>query len=102
VLDVWSRRIAGWAIGEQMTADLVLVALNMALQQRKPDGVVHHSDQGAQYTRIAGTTRADVTAHSGRSRRQRLKGTTKHVQAAASPRTRERDIRVRAMKAPQP
>ena len=48
VLDVWSRRIVGWAIGEQMTADLVLAALNMALQQRKPVGVIHHSDQGSQ------------------------------------------------------
>ena len=53
VLDVWSRRIVGWAIGEQMTAELVLAALNMALQQRKPEGVIHHSDQGSQYTSIA-------------------------------------------------
>ena len=53
VLDVWSRRIVGWAIGEQMTAELVLSALNMALQQRKPKGVIHHSDQGSQYTSIA-------------------------------------------------
>jgi putative transposase len=53
VLDVWSRRIVGWAIGEQMTADLVLAALNMALQQRRPDGVIHHSDQGSQYTSVA-------------------------------------------------
>lgn len=53
VLDVWSRRVVGWAIGEQMTAELVLAALNMALQQRKPDGVIHHSDQGSQYTSIA-------------------------------------------------
>jgi putative transposase len=53
VLDVWSRRIVGWAIGEQMTSDLVLAALNMALQQRKPKGVIHHSDQGSQYTSIA-------------------------------------------------
>jgi putative transposase len=36
-----------------MTAELVLTALNMALQQRKPDGVIHHSDQGSQYTSIA-------------------------------------------------
>ena len=43
----------GWAIGEQMTAELVLSALNMALQQRKPKGVIHHSDQGSQYTSIA-------------------------------------------------
>ncbi|VTU28613.1 putative transposase OrfB [Variovorax sp. SRS16] len=53
VLDVWSRRVVGWVIGEQMTADLVLAALNMALQPRKPDGVIHHSDQGSQYTSIA-------------------------------------------------
>jgi putative transposase len=54
VLDVWSRRVVGWAIGEQMTADLVLAALNMALQRRRPDrGVIHHSDQGSQYTSIA-------------------------------------------------
>jgi putative transposase len=48
VLDVWSRRIVGWAIGEQMTADLVLAALNMAITQRKPKDVIHHSDQGSQ------------------------------------------------------
>ena len=53
VLDVWSRRIVGWAIGEHMTAELVLSALNMALQQRKPRDVIHHSDQGSQYTSIA-------------------------------------------------
>ena len=53
VLDVWSRRIVGWAIGEQMTAELVLAALNMAITQRKPEGVIHHSDQGSQYTSVA-------------------------------------------------
>jgi putative transposase len=53
VLDVWSRRIVGWAIGEQMTAELVLAALNMALAQRRPTDVIHHSDQGSQYTSIA-------------------------------------------------
>jgi putative transposase len=52
VLDVWSRRVVGWSIGERMTGDLVLAALNMALQQRKPESVVHHSDQGSQYTAI--------------------------------------------------
>ena len=44
VLDVWSRRVVGWAIGEQMTAKLALMALNMPLQQRRPDGVIHQSD----------------------------------------------------------
>ena len=53
VIDVWSRRVVGWAMGERMTADLVLAALNMALEQRKPKGVIHHSDQGSQYTSVA-------------------------------------------------
>jgi putative transposase len=48
VIDVWSLRVVGWAMGERMTADLVLAALNMALEQRKPKGVIHHSDQGSQ------------------------------------------------------
>ena len=41
--------MVGWSIGEQMNADLVLGALNMALQQRRPEQVIHHSDQGSQY-----------------------------------------------------
>ncbi len=53
VLDVWSRRVVGWSIGEQMSADLVLAALNMALTQRRPADVIHHSDQGSQYTSVA-------------------------------------------------
>lgn len=53
VLDVWSRRIVGWSIGDEMTAELVIAALNMALQQRRPSGVIHHSDQGSQYTSVA-------------------------------------------------
>jgi putative transposase len=53
VLDAWSRRVVGWAIGETMAAELVLAALNMALQQRRPEDVIHHSDQGSQYASIA-------------------------------------------------
>lgn len=53
VLDVWSRRVVGWAIGDNMTTDLVLSAMNMALAQRKPEQVIHHSDQGSQYTSLA-------------------------------------------------
>ena len=53
VIDVYSRRVVGWAFGERMTADLVIEALNMALMTRKPESVIHHSDQGSQYTRIA-------------------------------------------------
>jgi putative transposase len=53
VLDVFSRRIVGWSMADDMPTELVLAALEMALQQRKPEGVVHHSDQGCQYTSIA-------------------------------------------------
>ncbi len=52
VLDVWSRRVVGWSIGERMTADLVTAALDMALEQRKPADVVHHSDLGSQQTSV--------------------------------------------------
>ena len=52
VLDVFSRKIVGWAFGQRMTADLVLAALNMALLTRKPASVIHHSDQGSQYTSV--------------------------------------------------
>lgn len=53
VLDAFSRKVVGWAMGERMTADLVLAALNMALHTRRPESVIHHSDQGSQYTSIA-------------------------------------------------
>lgn len=53
VLDVFSRKIVGWAIGRRMKTRLVLDALNMAVQQRHPINVIHHSDQGSQYTSIA-------------------------------------------------
>lgn len=46
VLDVWRARVVGWSIGERMESDVVLVALNMVLEQHKPDAMIHHSDQG--------------------------------------------------------
>ena len=52
VLDVYSRKVVGWSFGQQQTADLVIAALNMALITRKPHGVIHHSDQGSQYTSV--------------------------------------------------
>ena len=48
VLDACSRKVVGWAMGEEMTAALVVSALNMALATRKPGSVIHHSDQGSQ------------------------------------------------------
>ena len=53
VLDVFSRRVVGWAMGNHLRTALMLQALDMALAQRHPNGVIHHSDQGCQYTSIA-------------------------------------------------
>jgi putative transposase len=53
VLDVWSRKIVGWAMETHLRTELVLAALNTALAQRRPQGVVHHSDHGCQYTSYA-------------------------------------------------
>ncbi|HWQ37064.1 MAG TPA: IS3 family transposase [Burkholderiales bacterium] len=53
VLDVFSRRIVGWAMAEHLRTELVLAALNMAIGQRRAKGIVHHSDHGTQYTSIA-------------------------------------------------
>ena len=52
VLDVFSRCIVGWAMANHLRTELVLAALNMALDQRRPERerVIHHSDQGSQYT----------------------------------------------------
>ncbi len=53
VLDVFSRRIVGWSMADHMKTDIVLDALEMAVRQRRPNGVVHHSDQGCRYTSVA-------------------------------------------------
>jgi putative transposase len=53
VVDAWSRRVVGWSMATHLRTELVLAALNMALGQRQPQGVIHHSDQGTQYTSIA-------------------------------------------------
>ena len=53
VVDVWSRRVVGWSMASHLRTELVLAALEMALRQRRPTEVIHHSDQGCQYTSIA-------------------------------------------------
>jgi putative transposase len=53
VLDVWSRRIVGWAMETHLRTELITSALNMAVGQRTPTDVIHHSDQGCQYTSYA-------------------------------------------------
>ena len=54
VQDAFSRKVVGWAMGERLTADLVLSAVNMAICARRPGaGLIHHSDHGSQYTSLA-------------------------------------------------
>ena len=53
VLDAWSRKIVGWSMANYLRTELVLDALEMAIGQRRPEGVIHHSDQGSQYTSLA-------------------------------------------------
>jgi putative transposase len=77
VLDVYSRKVVGWAFGQQQTADLVIQALSMALITRKPQDVIHHSDQGSPVHQrglrqaLQGNGRASVDGQRGRRLRQR-------------------------------
>jgi putative transposase len=48
VLDAWSRKIVGWSMANHLRTELVLDALEMAIGQRRPGDVIHHSDQGSQ------------------------------------------------------
>ena len=53
VMDVWSRKIVGWSMDIHLRSELVMAALQMAIVQRRPKSVIHHSDQGSQYTSLA-------------------------------------------------
>ncbi len=60
VLEVWSRKIVGWAMATHLKAELVVDALTMAIQQRRPKNVIHHSDQGSQYTSVVFGSRCEA------------------------------------------
>ena len=53
MLDAFSRRIVGWAMEAHLRTELVLAALEMAIGQREPRNVIHHTDRGTQYTSLA-------------------------------------------------
>ena len=53
VVDAFSRRVVGWSRASHLRTELVLEAPNMALWQRCPGSVIHHSDQGSQCTSYA-------------------------------------------------
>jgi len=70
VIDLYSRKVIGWAVAGHMRTDLVIRALMMALRDRKPkDSVIFHSDRGSQYTSLefgSFCTRHGVTQSMGR------------------------------------
>jgi transposase InsO family protein len=50
ILDLYSRRVIGWAVSNRMKRDLAIRALNMAVAMRQPPkGCIHHTDRGSQY-----------------------------------------------------
>jgi putative transposase len=53
ILDVFSRKIVGWSMATHLRSELVISALEMAIARRDARGVIHHSDQGTQYTSLA-------------------------------------------------
>jgi putative transposase len=71
ILDVYSRRIVGWAMESHLRTELVVDALRMAVWRRKPaPGLVHHSDQGVQYTALSFSERLSevgITPSMGRT-----------------------------------
>lgn len=71
ILDVHSRRIVGWAMESHLRTELVVDALQMAVCRRKPaPGLVHHSDQGVQYTALSFSERlkeVGITPSMGRT-----------------------------------
>jgi len=71
LIDVYSRRVVGWAMADHLRAELAVDALTMALQRRRPThGLVPHTDRGCQYTAAAYQailTAHDVTASMSRS-----------------------------------
>ena len=60
--DVWSRRVIGWSMATHLRTEFVLDAMNMAVWQRRPEKVIHHSDQGTQprFKRSSQQYRAEV------------------------------------------
>ncbi len=54
VVDMFSRKVVGWSMRNDLKADLVVDALSMAVVRRRPaPRVIHHSDRGSQYTSLA-------------------------------------------------
>ncbi|GEM_PF-2607710 len=82
---VRSRRIVGWAMETHLRTELALNALDMALGQRRPAGVIHHSDQGSQYTSLAFGKRCEQAGGEPRWVRSATASTTPCARASSPP-----------------
>ena len=49
IIDIYSRKIVGYAIGKTLSSKLAITALNMAIATRNTEGLIHHSDQGRKF-----------------------------------------------------
>jgi transposase InsO family protein len=64
ILEVFSRRVVGWSMQDHLRTELVLAALEMAVRKRRPEaGLIHHSDQGCQYTSVRFGERCAAAGH---------------------------------------
>ena len=85
VLDVFSRRVVGWAMAGHLRTALVVEALEMAVAQRRPEAVIHHSDQGCQYTSLAFALAAGNGASRYRWVRSAIASTMRWPRASSRP-----------------
>src|SRR5690242_1362652 len=85
VVDVWSRRVVGWAMANHLRAELVLDALNMALGQRRPRDVIHHSDKAANIPRSLSANAARKPACGPQWARSGTRTTTPYARASLPP-----------------
>ena len=72
ILDVWSRKVVGWALNTRMPAGLVVQALEQAHRRLGTHKVFHYSDQGAQYPSVAFTSRCEALGVTFREARSRV------------------------------
>ena len=84
-VDAWSRRVVGWAMATHLRTELVLEALHMAIQQRHPQDVIHHSDHGSQYTSLAFGSAVEKPASAHRWARSAIALTMPCARASSPP-----------------
>ena len=73
ILDAWSRKVVGYALGNTLETRLTLAALDAALQSRRPaEGLIHHSDRGSQYAAKPYRERLDLHGIRGSTRARDL------------------------------